>query len=48
MECKLVTLTQEERQRRYEKAVAKNAESRRIRALRAANREARLREKNVV
>jgi len=48
MECRLVTLTIEERQQRHEKAVARSAEIRRIRALRAANREARLREKSDV
>ena len=43
-----MTLTSEEKQRRHEKAVARSAEIRRIRALRAANREARLREKSGV
>jgi hypothetical protein len=40
-----MTLTPEEKQRRHEKAVARSAEIRRIKALRAANRKARLREK---
>jgi hypothetical protein len=43
-----VTLTQEERMRRYEKIIAKYEENRRIRALYAANREARLKEENKV
>jgi hypothetical protein len=43
-----MTLTPEEKQRRHEKAVARSAEIRRIKALRAAKREARLREKGVV
>jgi hypothetical protein len=40
-----VLLTEEERQRRHQKAIARNAESRRIRALRTASREARIKEK---
>jgi hypothetical protein len=43
-----VTLTAEERMRRHEKIIAKYEENRRIRALYAANREARLREKSKV
>jgi hypothetical protein len=40
-----MTLTPEEKQRRHEKAVIRSVEIRRIKALRAANREVRLREK---
>jgi hypothetical protein len=40
-----MTLTPEEKQRRHEEAVARSAEIRRIRALRAVKRKARLREK---
>jgi hypothetical protein len=43
-----MTLTPEEKMRRYEKIIAKYEENRRIRALYAANREARLREKSKV
>jgi hypothetical protein len=40
-----MTLTPEERQKRYEKAVARNKEIRGIRDRQAANRKARIREK---
>ena len=43
-----MTLTTEEKLRRHEKAVARSAEIRRIRASQAANRKARLREKSGV
>jgi hypothetical protein len=48
MECRLMTLTSGEKQRRHEKAVARSAEIRRIKALRAAKREARFRVMNKV
>jgi hypothetical protein len=43
-----LTLTPEEKQRRHEKAVIRSVEIRRIKALRAAKREARIREKSGV
>ena len=43
-----MTLTPEEKMRRYEKIIEKYEENRRIRTLYAANREARLREKSKV
>jgi hypothetical protein len=43
-----MTLTEEEKQRRYEKAAARSAEIRRIKALRAAKREAGLRDRSSV
>jgi hypothetical protein len=48
MECRLMTLTPEEKKRRHEKAVARSAEIRRIKVLRAAKREASIREENYV